>query len=53
MSNKSTNNKSGLVGSIALAIFIVFSMIASAFCSKRIPTGYEGVVFFNEWWCSR
>lgn len=45
MSNKSTNNKSGLVGSIALAILIVFSMIACVFCLKRIPTGYEGVIF--------
>lgn len=45
MNNNSTTSKAGIVGSMALSIFIVFSMIACAFCAKRIPTGYEGVVF--------
>lgn len=45
MSNKSANKKTGFVGGIAFAFIITFAIIASFILSKRIPTGYEGVVF--------
>lgn len=46
MSNKSTEKKkTGLVGSIALAIIIAFTIAACFILAKKIPTGYEGVIF--------
>lgn len=45
MCNRTTKKKSGLVGGIALAIIIAFAIVMGFVCAKRIPTGYEGVVF--------
>ena len=45
MCNRTTKKKSGLVGGIALAIIIAFAIAMGFVCAKRIPTGYEGVVF--------
>lgn len=45
MSNKSTKKKTGFIGGIAFAIIIAFVIVASFRLAKRIPTGYEGVVF--------
>lgn len=44
MNNKSTK-KTGFVGGTAFAIIIAFAIVASFLLAKRIPTGYEGVVF--------
>lgn len=44
MNNKSTK-KTGFVGGTAFAIIIAFTIVASFLLAKRIPTGYEGVVF--------
>ncbi|MSS63164.1 prohibitin family protein [Velocimicrobium porci] len=35
----------GTVGAIAVGAIILLGGISAAFCAKRIPTGYEGVVY--------
>lgn len=38
-------SKNGLVGSVILALVLVFGIIGSVICLERIPVGYVGVVY--------
>lgn len=37
--------KSGLIGGIALGVFLIFGLIAAVVCMEVIPAGYVGVVY--------